>query len=87
MLGQGWDSIPLSPASVVAPADEVNELAHLVAGAKIPAVVIDTEQDFIRLELARPIAEAMSARYIKLDELAAGSLTDAVRAELPAPGV
>lgn len=64
------------------PADEVNGLAQLVADAKIPAVVIDTEQDFIRLELARPIAEAMSARYIRLDELAAGSVADAVRAEL-----
>ena len=69
-------------ASGAAPADEVNGLAQLVADAKIPAVVIDTEQDFIRLELARPIAEAMSARYIRLDELAAGSVADAVRSEL-----
>ena len=69
-------------ASGPAPADEVNGLAQMVADAKIPAVVIDTEQDFIRLELARPIADAMSARYIKLDELAAGGLADAVRGEL-----
>ena len=90
LLTDGRANITLAgapAASGSAPVDEVNELAHLVAEAKIPAVVIDTEQDFIRLELARPIAEAMSARYIKLDELAAGSLADAVRAELPALGV
>ena len=66
-------------------ADEVHSLAQMVADAKIPAVVVDTEQDFIRLELARPIAAAMSARYIRLDDLAAASLADAVRAELGQP--
>ena len=65
-------------------AEEVSHLARLVADARIPAVVIDTEQDFIKMELARPIADAMAARYIKLDDLAAGNLADAVRAELPA---
>ena len=63
--------------------DEVRHLSETVASAKIPAVVVDTEQDFIKLELARNIADAMSARYIKLDDLAAQSLADAVRSELP----
>jgi len=65
-----------------APAEEALGLARMVAEAKIPAVMVDTEQDFIKLELARPIAEAMGARYIRLDDLAAGSLADAVRREL-----
>ena len=78
---------PPSPAP--SPAEEVSRLAQLVAEARIPAVVIDTEQDFIKLELARPIADAMAARYIKLDDLASGSLAagalaDAIRDELPA---
>ena len=88
LLTDGRANITLAGAaspSGPAPADEVSQLAQLVADAKIPAVVIDTEQDFIRLELARPIAAAMSARYIKLDELAAGSLADAVRAKLAEP--
>ncbi len=63
--------------------DEVRHLGETVAAAKIPAVVVDTEQDFIKLELAKNIADAMSARYIKLDDLAAQSLADAVRQELP----
>ena len=62
---------------------EVRDLAQMIADAKIPAVVVDTEQDFIKLGLAQGIADAMSARYIKLDDLAADSLADAVRRELP----
>ena len=63
--------------------DEVKHLGETVAAAKIPAVVVDTEQDFIKLELAKNIADAMSARYIKLDDLAAQSLAEAVRQQLP----
>ena len=63
--------------------DEVQNLARMIAEAKIPAVVVDTEQDFIKLELARGIADAMSARYVKLEDLAAESLAEAVRRELP----
>ena len=62
---------------------EVQNLAQTIADAKIPAVVVDTEQDFIKLGLAQGIADSMSARYIKLDDLAAESLADAVRRELP----
>ena len=64
--------------------EEVSNLARMVADANIPAVVVDTEQDFIKLELAKTVADAMSARYIKLDDLAADSLADAIRRELPA---
>ncbi len=62
---------------------EVHNLARTISDARIPAVVVDTEQDFIKLGLAHGISDAMSARYIKLDDLAAESLADAVRRELP----
>ncbi len=62
---------------------EIQNLAQTISDAKIPAVVVDTEQDFIKLGLAQGIADSMSARYIKLDDLAAESLADAVRRELP----
>ena len=55
----------------------------LVAEKKIQSVVIDTELDFIKLGLARQVAEAMGARYLKLEDLRAGSLADAVRLHLP----
>ena len=50
---------------------ESQNLSRAIAEAKIPAVVVDTEQDFIKLGLAQGIADSMSARYIKLDDLAA----------------
>ena len=45
--------------------------------------MIDTELDFIKLGLARPIAEAMDAHYVKLDDLQADSLAQAVRLQVP----
>ncbi len=41
------------------------------------------ELDFIKLGLARQVAEAMGARYLKLEDLRADSLADAVRLQLP----
>lgn len=63
------------------PTEEVLELAARFQEKAIPAVVIDTELDFIKLELARPLAAAMGARYLKLDELRADALAAAVQAE------
>jgi len=65
------------------PAAEAKAIAELVRERQVPALVIDTELDFIKLELARPIAEAMDAHYVKLDELQADSLAQAVRLQVP----
>ena len=67
------------------PLDEAKAVAALVQQQHIPAAVIDTEVDFIRLGLAQPIAEAMGAHYLKLEDLQADSLADAVRLQLPTP--
>ena len=64
-------------------AEEVKGLATVFQDKHLPSVFIDTELDFIKLELARPLAEAMGARYLKLDDLRAESLAAAVRRELP----
>ena len=64
-------------------ADETKAMAALVEEKKIQSVVIDTELDFIKLGLARQVAEAMGARYLKLEELRADSLAEAVRLQLP----
>ncbi len=45
--------------------------------------LIDTETGFIRLGLARAIAQAMEAKYIQLEDLRSETLADAVRQELP----
>ena len=63
--------------------EEARGFASIFEEKHITSVVIDTELDFIKLEMARPLAEAMGARYLKLEELRADSLADAVRRELP----
>ena len=67
-------------------AAEVREVASLFKENRILSVVIDTEDGFIKLGLARPIAEAMGARCLRLDELRAEGLAQAVRLQLPAAG-
>ena len=62
---------------------EVQAVASLVDAQRVPSVVIDTESGFIRLGLARPIAEAMGGRYLQLEDLQADSLARIVRQELP----
>lgn len=84
LLSDGRANIHLD-GSPGKPTDEVHELAALFPEKAIPAVVIDTELDFIKLELARPLAQAMVARYLKLDDLRADSLAAAVTAQYPAP--
>jgi magnesium chelatase subunit D len=62
----------------------VFDIASLIRDRRIPAVVVDTEADFIKLGLARPIAEAMGATYLRLEDLQAESLAQVVRLQLPA---
>ena len=69
-----------SPApDIIAPMDEAKVIAATIREQRIPAVVIDTESDFLRLGLATPIAEAMGAPCLRLEELHAEAVADAVR--------
>jgi magnesium chelatase subunit D len=51
-----------------------------IASAAIEALVVDAEDGDLRLGLARQLADAMGAAYAALPELAAGTLSRAVRA-------
>ena len=72
--GEGGSSLPIAEARAIAAA---------IKEQRIPAVVVDTETDFLRLGLAAPIAEAMGAPCIKLEELHSDALADTVRMQLP----
>ena len=67
-------------------ATEVKDVASLFKENRITSVVIDTEDGFIKMGLARPIAEAMGARCLRLEELRAEGLAQAVRLQLPTAG-
>ena len=66
------------------PLAEARAMAAAVREQHISAVVVDTETDFLRLGLAEPIAEAMGAPCIKLEELHSEALADTVRMQVSA---
>ena len=65
------------------PLAEARAMAAAIREQHISAVVIDTETDFLRLGLASTIAEEMGAPCLKLEELHADGLAEAVRLQLP----
>ena len=81
LLSDGRANVALDGGGA-SPVEEARNYGSIFADRGIASVVIDTELDFIKLEMARPLAEAMGARYLKLEELRADSLADAVRREL-----
>ena len=70
-----------SPSSGL-PLAEARAMAAAIREQKISAVVIDTETDFLRLGLANAIADEMGAPCLKLEELHADGLADAVRLQM-----
>ncbi len=82
LLSDGRANVTLD-GGAIRPAEEVKGIASLFEEKRLPSVVIDTELDFIKLGLARTLAEAMGARYLELGDLRADSLVEAIRRELP----
>ena len=78
---------PDNRGNLEASAADVRAVAALVRQQNVPSVVIDTEVDFIKLGLAQPIAQEMGAHYMKLEDLQANSLAEAVRLNMPTSDV
>lgn len=57
-------------------------LAELLAERRVPALVIDTENGYLRLGRAAQLAQALGAECLTLEELSADSLALTVRARL-----
>lgn len=83
LLSDGRGNVAVGPDS---PLDEAYAAAGIIGEDKIPSVVVDTESGFIRLGMVQPVAEAMGAQYLKLEDLRADSLLEAVRQWMPAVG-
>jgi magnesium chelatase subunit D len=62
-------------------ADALTQAAALHA-ARVPALVVDTEQGVLRLGLARQLAETLGGVCLRLEELAAGTLARVVKLSL-----
>lgn len=61
------------------PVESAVKLAQQIRKAKITSVVIDTENDFVKLGIARRIAAEMGANYYKLQQLSQGEILHIVR--------
>jgi len=83
LLSDGRGNVALGQDS---PLDEAYAAAGIIGDDKIPSVVVDTESGFIRLGMAQPVAEAMGAQYLKLEDLRADNLAEAVRQQMPIIG-
>ena len=80
LLSDGRGNVALGQDS---PLDEAYAAAGIIGDDKVPSVVVDTESGFIRLGMVQPVAEAMGAQYLKLEDLRADSLAEAVRTQMP----
>ncbi len=83
LLSDGRGNVAQGPDS---PLDEASAAAGIIGDDKIPSVVVDTESGFIRLGMIQPIATAMGAQYLKLEDLRADNLAEAVRLKMPVVG-
>ena len=84
-VSMGSDESPAGssqPSGVATAVAEARAIAAAIKGQRITSVVIDTETDFLRLSLAVPVAEAMGAPCIKLEELHSDALADTVRMQM-----
>ncbi|MDU4698700.1 MAG: VWA domain-containing protein, partial [Paenibacillus sp.] len=71
--------VNVGTASRLDPWPEIQAAGSRLATEGIQTMVIDTEQGFVRLGYARKLAEALGAQYIRLEELEAGRIAQAVR--------
>ncbi len=83
LLSDGRGNVAQGPDS---PLDEASAAAGIFGDGKIPSVVVDTESGFVRLGMIQPVAEAMGAQYLKLEDLRADNLAEAVRQKMPIIG-
>lgn len=66
--------------------EDALQAARLIANEHIPAIVVDTENDFISFHLAERISEAMKASYFKVNELKSAQLRGIVSFRQNMPG-
>lgn len=62
------------------PVGEALAAARALAARRVAAVVVDSEEGYVRLGLAAQVARALRAPCLRLEELAAGPLAGTVRA-------
>lgn len=73
LLSDGKANVPLTGGGN--PWLQTLALCTEIKNKELPCLLLDTEDDYIRLGKAREMAEAMGANYLSLDELSAETIT------------
>jgi magnesium chelatase subunit D len=81
VVSDGKANVPMT-TGVADPWRQTLEAAGRLAGTRVPALVLDSENGFIRSGRARELAQALAAEYLPLDDLSADELVLKVRARL-----
>ncbi|MGF1506441.1 MAG: magnesium chelatase subunit D family protein [Anaerolineae bacterium] len=82
LLSDGRANVPYDPAHGETPLEEAVHLAGQLTAAGGSLLILDTEDDFLTLGLARALAERAGAGYVKLADIEAAAVERAVRAQL-----
>jgi len=81
VLSDGRANITLNEGAD--PWQESLDAAQALAARGTPALVLDTEQDFVRLGRAHELAQVLHADYLPLDQLSGEQLRLTIRERLP----
>jgi magnesium chelatase subunit D len=82
LISDGKANVAYDPALDRPPFQEATEIARRLAAEDVRLLVLDTEDGFLTLGLARELAEAAGAEYVKLADLEAATVERAIRRQL-----
>ncbi|MBN2107177.1 MAG: VWA domain-containing protein [Deltaproteobacteria bacterium] len=82
LISDGKANVAFGAPASASPFDEASGLALQLVQAGIELLVLDTEDDFLALGLAKKLAGAAGAAYLKLARVEAGAVESAVRGQL-----
>jgi magnesium chelatase subunit D len=82
LISDGKANVAFGATAAASPFDEAAELARQLVQAGIALLVLDTEDDFLALGLAKKLAGTAGAQYLKLSDIEAGAIERAVREQL-----
>ena len=76
IISDGRGNVPLTEKNLI---EEIQGISIDASREKIKFMVIDTETGFLKLELAKKMAENLNATYFKLDEMRDGELAEKIK--------
>ncbi len=84
LISDGKANVPYAdrPGEGVTPFDEAVDVARQLVLSDSGLLVLDTEDDFLSLGLARRLADASGSDYVRLSHIEAGEIEGAVRKRL-----